>query len=389
MRVLFALDSYWPNVDGVAVSLDRIAWSLAERGHAVSVLAPRIARTPERPGPVAVRRLPALRWPGSAAHLALPLVAGHLAVWRPDVVVVALPFSIGLAALHAARVARLPVVGITSTMPAWLSARLPLRPRMRPAIDGLLWRLLVAFYQRCTYVIAVSRTALQLLRRHGLTRPATVISNGVPLDIFFPRPRDATLAHRLGLPARPTVLYAGRLDADKHLDLLLAGFARLRQRCDAHLLLVGDGAARPALARQVQHSGAHSAVTFTGFLPAADYVRVFSLANVFAITSPAELQSIVALEALASGLPLVAVAAGALPELIVDGLNGRLVPPDEPAALAAALADLLDHPARRMAFGRHSRQIAEAHDLRQTLDAYETVLSTVAHGVSGASGRVA
>lgn len=389
MRLLFALDSYWPNVDGVAVSLDRLAWALAARGHAVAVLAPRVAGVVERPGPVAVQRVPALRWPGSAAHLALPRVRAHLAAWRPDVVVTALPFSLGLAALRAARAAAVPVVGVTSTMPAWLSARLPLAAAWRAALDAALWRLLAAFYDRCTAVVAVSTTALALLRRHGLRRPARVISNGVALDRFCPRPRDAALAARLGLPAKPTVLYAGRLDAEKRLDTLLAGFALLRERCDAHLLLVGEGGARAALERAAQARGLAAHVTFAGFLPAADYPRVFALANVFAITSPAELQSIVALEAAASGLPLVAVAAGALPELVEPGGNGELVPPDDPLALADALAAVLAEPARAVALGRRSRALAEAHDLRRTFDRYEALLAALAGRGAAPTGPLA
>ncbi|MBI2322986.1 MAG: glycosyltransferase [Chloroflexi bacterium] len=378
MRLLLALDSYWPNIDGVAVSLDRLAWALAARGHAVAVLAPRVVGAAERPGPVIVRRLPALRWPGSPAHLAVPLVRAHLASWRPDVIITALPFSLGLATLRAAGVARVPVVGVTSTMPAWLSARLPLRGAWRATLDCALWRLLAAFYGRCTAVVAVSATALALLRRHGLRRPAHVISTGVALDRFRPRPRDAALAVRLGLPAKRTVLYAGRLDADKRLDVLLAGFARLRERCDAHLLLVGDGGARAALERAAQGRGLGAHVTFAGFLPAPDYTQVFALADVFAITSPAELQSLVALEAAASGLPLVAVDAGALPELVKPGGNGDLVPPEDPAALAAALASILAEPGRAAALGRRSRALAAAHDLRQTFDRYEALLTALA-----------
>jgi 1,2-diacylglycerol 3-alpha-glucosyltransferase len=298
--------------------------------------------------------------------------------FRPDIVVVSLPFLLSRATWRAARDEGYPLVGITSMMPEWFYYNLgSLRP-LASLLNTPLWHLITGYYNRCDHVVGVTTTALGLLRRHGLSRPATVISNGIPLAVFHPRPPDRALGAQLGLPAKPTVLYTGRLDAEKCMDVWVRAIPFVRQQVDAHFVIGGDGDQRRRLAALVAALGIADAVTFVGFRPEAEYPAMFSLADAFAISSPAELQSLVTLEAAASGLPIVAARAGALPELVADGENGRLFVPGCPTDLAAALVDVLRDPDRRRAMGAQSRRIAEAHDFDRSLDLYEQVFRRVA-----------
>lgn len=384
MRLLYALDTFRPNIDGVAISSERIARGLARRGHAVAVVAPgrRFADYEEVVDGLPVYRIRALkvlsdRW-------RIPVLPGDnvkraMYAFRPDIVVVTLPFLLSRVAVAAAGRLRLPVVGVTGTMPEWLTSNLPLPRGLAQRANPAIWRHIASYYNQCSAVVGVSNTALRLLQDHGLERPGYVISNGVSLRRFRPRPRDEELASRLGVDNKPVVLYAGRIDPEKRLDLWLeAAYLVLQSGFDAQFLIVGDGAEVRQMSHLAEKLGIAAKVKFAGFLGDADYPRVFSLADVFAISSPAELQSIVTLEAAASGLPLVAVNAGALPELVEDGGNGFLFALDDAEEMAGAVQRLLVNPSLRAQMGRGSRMIAVTHDIERTIEGYERLFRQVA-----------
>ncbi len=382
MRILFALNTFRPYIDGVGVSIERQAIGLASRGHQIAIVAPseRLTSYVESTPAYRVYRVRAVSVAGQ--HRRVPLLPGRgvaraLHDFRPDAVVVSLPFLLSRATWHAARDRGYPLVGITSMMPEWFFYNLgTLRPFARLLRDGL-WRLITDYYNRCDHVVGVTETALGFLLRHGLRQPASVISNGVPLDLFHPRPRDGRLAARWRLPDKPTVLYTGRLDAEKCMAVWIRAIPRVRERIDAHFVVGGDGGERRALESLASHLGVSQAVSFVGFQPDADYPHLFSLADVFAITSPAELQSVVTLEAAASGLPIVAARAGALPELVREGTNGHLFPVGDVDQLASAIVDVLSNEGRRRAMGTASRQIAAEHSLERTLDRFEWLYQEV------------
>ena len=383
MRILYALNAFRPLIDGVTISIERQALGLVARGHAVAIVAPGSSfsdYTEVGPG-YRIYRLRAISVAGQRRRVSLlpsRAIAAALADFQPDVVVVSAPFLLSRAMRESAHRHGYPVVGITSVMPEWFDYNVgPIRPLGRLFRDGL-WRVITAYYNRCDHVVAVTRTALRYLTDHGLRRPASVISNGVPIDRFRPRKRQDELARRLGIPEKPTVLYTGRLDPEKCMDVWMRAVPRVRRMLDAHFVIGGDGVMRRGLERMAERAGIRHAVTFVGFLPDEDYAEIFSLADVFAITSPVELQSVVILEAAASGLPVVGVRAGALPEFIRQGENGCLVAPGDDSALAEALIELLSRPADRLRMGQAARAAALTHDLDHTIDQYERLYSAIA-----------
>jgi glycosyltransferase involved in cell wall biosynthesis len=392
MRILLSLNTARPHIDGVGISLERHAYGLARRGHAVALVAPapRIASYDESVGGYRAYRIRTV--PYDAHHRRFPLfpdgpIERALRDFRPEVVVVSLPFLVSRATWRVARRHGLPVVGITSVMPEWFYYNVPFVQPVARLLEGPIWRYIASYYNNCDHVVGVSETALRLLRDRGLNRPATVISNGVPTSKFLPRPADRGLAAKLSLPMKPTILYAGRLDAEKCVDVLIRAIPRVLAAVDAHFIIGGDGGDRRSLEEMALRLGVAKSISFVGFLPDDVYVRLFSLADAFAIASPAELQSVVTLEAMASGLPIVAAKAGALPDLVVPGLNGFLFPQGDHETLAKALQRvLLDRDTRRR-MGEASRQIALDHDLTLTLDRYEETYDAVV-ARAGDTGRL-
>jgi glycosyltransferase involved in cell wall biosynthesis len=140
---------------------------------------------------------------------------------------------------------------------------------------------------------------------------------------------------------------------------------------EAYLLLVGRGDDRDRLQDLVGHLDLGDFVRFLGFVPEEDLPALYRHSDIFAIASDVEVQSIPTLQAAATGLPIVAAEAAALPELVQTNTNGHLVPPDDPRALATAISQILSEPTQAERFGLASLEIGRRHAEEATFDAYE------------------
>jgi len=183
-----------------------------------------------------------------------------------------------------------------------------------------------------------------------------------------------------GLP-RPRVAYLGRLAPQKDVGTLLQAFARLP--ADTQLMLAGDGPDRPALQHRAQRFGGR--VHFTGFVPHVKVPAVLRHVDLLVLPSLYEDLSSALIEAMAAGLPVVATRVGGIADLVRYGVNGLLVaPPRDPAALAAAIGQILADPAAAARMSAAARSTAAAYawpDLaRQVLEVYRQVTERQAPG---------
>lgn len=367
MRVLLQSELYPPLVSGEGAFVRSLARGLAERGHGVRVLTASATgpAAEAEDGPVRVTRIASVRNPAYATFRigARPLGAAARLVreHRPDVVHLNNPGPSAWALLREARRHQIPVVSTHHFLPttAWRNHR-ALRP-LAGFVEAALWRAVLALHRRTDAVTAPSVFALGTLRSRGLGTPSQVISNGVDARRFHPSCRDPALRARLGVPeGAPLLLHVGRLYPSKAVEVLLEGFGRAEG--GAWLVVVGDGPARAALER-----GAPPRATFTGPLPDAALPPLYATADAFAIASAEELQGIVVLEALASGTPVLAADAGALPELVRPGETGALFPAGDACAFASRLPALLAAaPGLRPA----CRRLAEQHAAPRTVEAF-------------------
>jgi glycosyltransferase involved in cell wall biosynthesis len=192
---------------------------------------------------------------------------------------------------------------------------------------------------------AVSQdTADSLLKCNPIDSDRVVsITNGIPVT---PSRREdrAAVRSEFGIPDRaPTVGIVARLAPEKAHHTLLTAFTHLRQTApEAHLLIVGDGPLRNALEQQAADQGTAQAVHFAGFR--TDVHRMLAAMDVFVLCSAFEGTSLTLLEAMGARVPIVATAVGGNPEVIGGPENGWLVPPQDPSALAAAIAAVLSDP---------------------------------------------
>jgi glycosyltransferase involved in cell wall biosynthesis len=402
---MIVTDQYAPMVGGVPTVTSDLAAGLSERGHAVTVVAPSTRRPgrggglpagPARDG-VTVEFRGSLPWPwyeGQRLGLLPRARARELMTgFAPDVVHVHSPLTLGVAARAAARRQRVPVVYTNHYLPlnVWpAAARGPERDSARQRVrDAAFYACLTRFANRCDHVTAPTATALRLLRDHGLRAPSQPVSNGVDLNRFAPGPRDAALRSRLALPAdRPVVLAVGRLSPEKRADVLIAAMARLTAGPAAPLLvLAGAGPDAERLRSLARHYGVADQVRFPGFVPDADLPGLYRLADVFAIMSEAELQSLATMAAMASGLPVVAAGAGALGELVHTGENGFLVRPGRADEAAGCLGLLCRDAGLRARMSKASARIIGDHDRHRVLTRWESIYRALAWPGAGTMPR--
>ena len=426
LRVLIATDQYEPMVGGVPTVTRELARGLTERGHAVEVLAPSASGRSgtasdadpgaDRAGELTVASRRSVRWPwyeGQRLGLLSPSAARELIDgFAPDVVHVHSPLTLGAVARSAARRRRVPVVytnhylpanvhptagrpgrgdgrtaSVSASTPAFVTPRVARVTRATgeavAGVGGTLFDVgfygyLTGFANRCDRVTAPTATALLLLRDHGLRAPSQVVSNGVDLVEFSPGQADESLRRRYGLPdGRPLILAVGRLSPEKHLHVLIEALAR-QDATDAVLALAGSGPDQERLRALAARLGVADRVFFTGFVPGADLPGLYRLADVFAIASEAELQSLVTMEAMASGLPVVAVNAGALGELVHPGENGFLTRPGLVGDVAGSLDLLCRDPALRARMSKAGLRIIADHDRHRLLALWESIYRALA-----------
>lgn len=390
MKLGIATDFYYPWVGGPAAAIRNLDQGLAERGHQVALLAPsadgRYAVEDDRG--ITVTRVPTIRAPvGYNLRMALPPrgVTAWLEHLQPDVIQIHHPFPLSAATAFAARSRHIPIVATNHTIPECSLWGLQ---RMGLAYRGATWafgRWLCRILGSADIVTTPTATAADMLRRVGYRGDVRVISNGLDTDRFHPGPPDESLRARLRLESRPSVLYTGRLDPEKQMDSWLRAAALVARNFDAQFIVGGEGTDRPRLERLARDLGIGERVHFIGYLPEAELPALYRLADVYLMLAPVELQSISTLEALASGIPVVAAEAGALPELVRTGHNGYLVPPADPDAAGAAVLSLLADTSRREMMGGISRRVALSHDLQHTITAYEQVFeeARAGRGVGG------
>ncbi|MDA0637867.1 glycosyltransferase [Nonomuraea sp. MCN248] len=380
-RIMISTDTYPPDVNGTAYFTHRLAAGLAERGNEVHVVCqsdhgPAAADVVDGVIVHRLRSAPLLVHP--TMRVAVPARLDRLmAAIDPDVLHTQGHFVVGRAALAAARRRGVPVVATNHFMPDNLFQFGRVPERLRRGAGRLAWRDFGRVYRKADRVTTPTPLAATLLAEQGFGREVEAVSCGIDLTRFHPHAEPKAWARKLlGLPDRPTVLFVGRLDEEKRLADLVRAMPYVLNDLDAQLALVGRGNRREELERLADRIGVAGNVSFLGFVADEKMPQAYAAADVFAMPSVAELQSIATLEAMATGLPVVLADAMALPHL-VNGDNGYLFPPGDVTALARHLTAVLADGDLRERLGLASRALALSHDHRTSLARFEQIYDEV------------
>ena len=375
MKILQVLDSYPPDLNGGAYFTHRLSKQLTEMGHDVLVICPsrsRMSHDDEYEGVrlFRVQSYPALLY--GNFRICLPFRIGQaiekvLDEFSPDVVHLQGRFVLGAICMRYAQVRHIPMVATNHFMPENFFHYTGLPGFMRDRFSRAAWRWVKNMFDMAQIWTTPTQSAADLLRANGFVeKPIHAISCGIDLTRFQPRENNSNSLPFLPHSTAPTLLYAGRLDKEKNIPVILRAFQLVRRQRTCRLVIVGDGAEKMRLMALVRGLGLENDVIFCGYLSDEDYPLIFGVADCFVHAGTAELQSIVTLEAVASGLPVVAARAVALPELVRHGENGFVFEPFDECGAEGFILNILDNPELASQMRQESLKISREHDLRAT-----------------------
>lgn len=378
MRILMLSHGYPPTVSGVTLVVQKLARAMVLRGHTAMVITASDRGKPYESEDQGVRlvRVRSIRnpfWsegplPTSNMHTLRKLIEG----FQPDLIHSHENAVLSRQLLRLGFKSRLPLLSSCYFLPAYVTYYLRLGKRINNGIQSLLWTSAVKNLDQYDQVIFSTRSQQQEFVKHGLRAPAVAISNGVDNTRYYPaNGLEKEVESHYNLPPRPRVLFVSRLMKDKKVDILLQAMSVILAHQEVHLLLVGRGDDRPRLELMTAELGLQPYVHFLGFVPEEDLPTVYRAADLFAIASVVEVQSIPAIQAAMTGLPIIAANAAALPELVQAGRNGYLVSPDDPQALGEAILQITGDRTRAQQFGQASISIGQAHAETETFRKFD------------------
>lgn len=375
---MIACDTFSPDVNGAARFAERLAAGLVGRGHEVHIVAP--SQHWRRSAPhteiiegqaMTVHRLPALRWlPHDWVRFVLPWRAGHYArqVLRhvtPDAIHIQSHIIIGrgLAAEGARR--RIRIVATNHIMPENVLDFTLLPERAKRLFVRWGWREADRVLRKASAVTTPTKRAADFLERNTTRRGVLPVSCGL---------RAADYTADLTPREQNKLVFVGRVTLEKEIDVIIRALGRLDESLHTTLTIVGDGDQRKNLERLTRELGLTDRVTFTGRVSDEQLRAHLTGASAFVIASIAELQSIATMEAMASGLPILAADAMALPHLVHHGENGYLFQPGNDRELADRITQVLTASREDyLAMQQQSLDAVKMHDLDRTLDTFEAL----------------
>ncbi len=376
LRIVLFTETFVPKVDGIVTTVSQTIKQLKSLGHEVLIFSAdggidefaqcRVVGIKSNAFPF----YPELR-------LSLPRasIRQTIAAFQPDLIHVVEPALLGIAGLYYAGGPhggglRLPlVVSYHTDLPKYL------RYYRLGFLERYVWQILRVRHNRGTVNLATSMTMVRELEQHGISRVA-LWPGGVDGDRFDPQRTSglcAAMRARLtdGHPDCTLLLYVGRLSAEKEIERLKP---ILQAIPTARLALVGGGPHQKALAEHFAGLPVHMA----GFLHGDELAAAYAASDMFIMPSRTETLGLVVLEAMASGLPVVAARAGGIPEMIENGVSGFLF--DDESQAIGAIESLLASPAKSEAMGKHARERATQQSWRvataRLLEHYRTACAT-------------
>lgn len=355
MKIAIFSDNFYPELGGIQDSLASLGRELDQLGHQVIFYAAQpsledfaVAKLPTKEiylgRNIKIKRFFSLPVPSPTRQSRLVIPTGlrwlGLKKFKPDLIHVHTFFGLGLEAIAASRMLKVPLIGTNHWVITEFNSYSPIAAK---TFARLSLKLVIWYYNHCDFVSAPSRTVLTEMLQHGFHKPHQVVSNPIDLDMFKPLAEDKAILKKEFNLSNAAVAYVGRLGKEKNIDVLIRAMALAKvQAPEINLAIAGHGSAEAALKRLVHQLRLEENVKFVGTLDKAKLCRLYNAADIFAIASTSESQSMVLLQAMACGLPVIGVNWRALPEYI-NCRNGYMVEPDNYQAMAEKIIYLFKY----------------------------------------------
>ena len=385
MRVLFCTDTYPPQVNGVSVVTALSAAGLVTRGWECAVVAPKYPAEEadvftEHVGKneCQVLSIPSLPFPyyrdirlSAPAYFSVLRLARR---FKPDLIHSETEFVIGRIGQLVGATLGIPRVSSYHTDFSRYTTEYGIGWFRKPVMSYL-----ARFHRRSLRTYTPSAPSRQDLLQYGV-RDVEVWGRGVDINAYSPKYRSPSLRERLQLGDRFTFVYVGRIAAEKNAEMIVEAYAGAIERLppDSTRLVIAGAGPKEAAVRAAAPNG----VIFLGYLDRhRELPALYASSNAFLFASLTETLGLVVLEAMASGLPVIAAPAGGVADHLRDGVNGIAYPPRDAEAMAAAMVSLATDPDRTRRLSDGARRTAEAlswdHELDRLDASYREVLSTI------------
>lgn len=391
MRIAIFSDNFYPELSGIADSIMTTAKELGRRGHTIKFFVPRYAarnyRTANFPVEevqlgenVFIHRLTSLPFPGpnKQSRMVTPLGLNTLRVrkFNPDLIHTHLFFGVGLRAVTAAKILRVPLVGTSHTPVEEFVRYSPIKFEWFKRLSS---RYVSWYYNRCNFVSAPSGSIIREMRKTGFHRPSGVISNPIDLQSFIP----PSLAQKRKLKKKfklseNVVLYTGRLAPEKNIDVTIRAIAIVKKTFpNINFVITGHGGARESLEKLAKELGVDKEVKFFGTVHKEKFTEIYQAADIFAIASTAETQCISMMQGMAVGIPVVGVDWLGLGDYISDQ-NGIKIKVGDFEAMSKKILFLFKNSKKRNELGQGGLSTVKKFSIPKIADEWEKVYEKVA-----------
>lgn len=377
MKIIHFTDTYYPIVNGVSFAVEQYARTMAELGHEVVIVtaACSIRSREEKIGNLTIKRvrsIPFPIYPGFQAAIPNTVsLYNFVKDFSPDIIHIHTPFVLGVLGTIFGQIFKIPIVNTYHTL--FSSTTMYLSPKrfftrfhkdMKPdhsekrVLNQITWRLQMIFFNLSDLVIAPTHVIAEQLEKHGLKAKLKTLPSGLDTKEFACK-KDFSITKR--------IICLGRLGLEKSVDIVLKAFAQVLQHIpDAHLIIAGDGPARESLETLSKELRITQQVTFLGMVDHPQTPELYRSCDIFVSASTMETQGLVLLEAMLSGLPVVAAAVNAPIDLVEPGQNGYLFDENDVAACATHIEHYYKNPKQLQENGEYARTYALSFD-RKTL----------------------
>lgn len=389
MKIAIFSDNFYPEISGISDSIIAIAKGLALKGHEIQIYAPHYSHkeydrahlpyTEIALGKnISIIRLASLPYPfapTSQGRMVIPFFLSyrHIKKFHPDIIYTQLFFGVGLEALLSAKLCRIPFVGTNHT---------PLSEFMRYA--PIQWKWLTKaglayvnwYYSHCQWITAPSRVILNEMKHHGLSIKTHTISNPINLVDFIPASADEKqLLKKIFNFSSQTLLYAGRLAAEKHIDLIIHAIHKIKPIFPhIQLVITGIGGEEKALKQLAKDLDIADSIIFLGYVDQETFIKIYQASDVFVVMSTAELQCISMMQAMAIGLPVIGADALALPEYIQPE-HGFIIPRGDAITLANTIQQLFSNPKTIQMLGMAGHEYVKQFSTEPIIQQWEKLFS--------------
>jgi glycosyltransferase involved in cell wall biosynthesis len=388
MNILIFTNTFTPHVGGVARSVEAFTEEYRTRGHRVLVVAPEFPDMPQNEADVV--RIPAIQnFNASDFSVVLPIhpmLSETIDAFRPDIVHSQHPFLLGMTAVRVARRRGLPLVFTHHTLYEQYTHYVP---GNSPALKRFAIELATRYANLADQVFAPSESIRNLLQQRGVTTPIAVVPTGVRLENFAHGDGPA-FRRQMGIPQDAFVVgHLGRLAPEKNLEFLAQAVADfVGSHPHAHFLVIGTGPSENSLRDIFAQAGVEARLHVAGILQQQALADALHAMGLFAFASTSETQGMVLTEAMAAGLPVVALDAPGAREVVRDRHNGRLLQEATPTAFSAALQWAAGLPPESLRDLKHAAlDTAEAFSMARSADKALACYDALKSGTAAESGE--